>query len=113
MAGFVVVEAGEDVPGAIPVNAEILRFWSWNTGYWTFAFHFVTDVSIQAGVPSFEKARTVSGSMLLRSAVMAGEHSFINTTTKGLDNFVMNLQMDLEADGANAVPRLPAPESSH
>lgn len=87
-AGFTVVEPGAN--GAIPVTAEILRFWTWNTGSWTFQFHFATEIRIRGQVPPFETGETVNGNVMLRSAIGGSGKSYINTITKGLENFTEN-----------------------
>ncbi len=87
-AGFEVVETGG--ADAIPVTAEILRFWSWNTGTWAFNFHFETDVLIKAPITPFENGKSVSGKMRLKSTWAAGPSQFTNTIVKGLDDFTVN-----------------------
>jgi hypothetical protein len=47
---------------------------------------------IRADLPPFEEGETVSGMILLRSAVAGGDHSYVNTTTKGLRDFVENVR---------------------
>ena len=97
-AGFIVLEPSD--PGfatSIPVNAGILRFWSWMTGTWTFTFEFETVVLITADIPPFEPGEEVRGYAQLHSAVSASERSFRNTTNKGLDDFVAKVRARLEA----------------
>jgi len=97
-AGFIVLESND--PGfaaSTPVNAEILRFWSWMTGTWTFTFEFETVVMITADIPPFEQDEEVRGYARLHSVVSASERSFRNTTNKGLDDFVEKVSARLEA----------------
>lgn len=95
-SGFVVVEPGDTgFAGSTPVAAEIIRFWSWNTGSWTFTFHFESVVLITAAVAPFEQGRQVRGEVRLHSAVAASERSFRNTTTKGLNDFIENVRREL------------------
>mgnify|MGYP000898460809 FL=1 len=84
--GMEVVEPTE--AGAIPIRAEIIRFWTWNTGSWTFQFHFETDVRIQGQLPPFESGEVISGRMRLKSAMAGGPRAYTNTVTKGLGDFI-------------------------
>ncbi len=105
LAGFRVVEPGEEVPEAIPVSAEIRRLWTWNTGTWTFAFHFASEVAIRAAITPFETTSAVQGSALLHSAVAGSDHAYANTATKGLEDFVENLRRALRQADASTLPR--------
>jgi hypothetical protein len=104
-AEFVVLEPND--PGfatSIPVNAEILRFWSWMSGSWTFTFEFEAVVLITADIPPFEPGEEVRGYARLHSAVSASERSFRNTTNKGLDDFVAKVRARLEAGKGKVFP---------
>ncbi len=92
---------------SIPVNAAVLRFWSWNTGSWTFTFQFETVVLITADIPPFEPGEEVRGYVRLHSAMGASERSFRNTTNKGLDEFVANVSARLEAGKRETPDREP------
>jgi hypothetical protein len=103
-AGFIVLESNDPrFAASIPVSAEILRFWSWMTGTWTFTFQFETVVMITADIPPFEPGEEVRGYAKLRSAVSASERSFRNTTNKGLDDFVAKVRARLEV-GKGGLP---------
>jgi hypothetical protein len=92
LAGLRVLAPGDPGAGeAIPISAEILRFWSWNTGSWTFTFHFEADVIVRGALPPFDPERRVEGRTTLHSAVGAGSGSYVNTTTKGLADFADKL----------------------
>lgn len=96
LAGITVVEPGEHTDEAIPVDAEIITFWSWNTGKWTFKFHFLSEIAIQGEIPPFENGETVSGSIWKVSVISGGSRSYINTITEGLEDLVQNAQSRIE-----------------
>lgn len=97
LAGITVVKPGDRTDEAIPVSAEIIHFWSWNTGKWAFNFHFLSDVTIQGNIPPFETGETINGSIRLKSVIAGSSKSYINVVTKGLENFVQNLSSRIEA----------------
>ena len=96
-----------DAATAVPISAEIVRFWSWNTGSWTFTFHFEADVKVRGAFAPFDPERLVEGRTTLHSAVAAGPGSFLNTTTKGLENFTSQV-----ADAIAASPRSEGPSGA-
>ena len=88
LAGFRVLAADDpNAASATPISAEIERFWSWNSGSWTFTFHFEADVLVRGAVAPFDPERKVQGRATLHSAVAATPASFLNTATKGLEDF--------------------------
>jgi hypothetical protein len=91
-AGFRVLAPNDpEAATATPIRAEILRFWSWNTGSWTFTFHFEADIVLRGALAPFEPERKVEGRTTLHSAVGATPGAFSNTTTKGLEDFAAKL----------------------
>jgi hypothetical protein len=99
-AGIAVVHSPED--GAIPITAEIIHFWSWNTGSWTFKFHFLADVNIMGQLSPFEAGETVQGTVMLQSAVAGSARGYVNTNTKGIQNFVENVRERIrDAEGSD------------
>ena len=75
------------------VDAEIQRFWAWNYGSWTFTFE--AAVALKGDPGPFAEGHVVGGTIDLRSAVAARPQSFVNVTTKGLDDFIANLDATL------------------
>ena len=97
LAEFNVVEPGEQVEDAIPVSAEIVQFWYWNTGTWAFNFHFLCEVAIHANIPPFEAGETISGT-LKRKSVMGGRPTtYLGNINEGLEIFVQNLKARIES----------------
>jgi hypothetical protein len=102
-AGVRVLAPGDPgAEGAAHVDAEIVRFWVWNHGSWTFTLTFDAEVALQgARAPfPFPEGRVVTGAVDLRSAVAARPQSFVNTTTKGLDDFIADLEAALRSPDA-------------
>lgn len=95
-AGYRVVEAdAASQENAVPVEADIEQFWSWFTpGFWAVSLEFEAKVKIKGDVPSFKDGDTVRGYVELRSQA-AGTKAWLNTISKGINAFVMEVKRRL------------------
>jgi len=81
---------------AIPVDVNITRFWAYNTGSWSFKFHFNISVKMIGDLPVLQKQKIYASSIMLSSAVGAGSWSYENTINKGMDKFIRELAAQLK-----------------
>ena len=93
-AGYRVVESAS-APTDIPVDVDILQFWAYNTGSWTFKFTAVIEAQIRSDVPAIAPDSNISSTLSLQSAVAASPTSFRNTVTKALDKYTQDLSAEL------------------
>lgn len=84
---------------AIPIDVNITRFWSYNTGgIWMFHFHFDISVEITGNLSVLKEQQRYSSNIKLASAFGASPRSFNNTISKGMDKFIRDLATKLEKD---------------
>jgi uncharacterized lipoprotein YajG len=93
-AGYRVVESAS-APTDIPVDVDILQFWAYNTGSWTFKFTAVIETQIRSDVPAIAPDNKISNTLSLQSAVAASPTSFRNTVTKALEKYTQDLSAEL------------------
>lgn len=100
-AGYRIVgKNSPDAAQAARIRAEIERFWAWNAGrehpFFTFeaTVKLTGDVRLQTPDGS-EQTERVESSVSLETMFMARPQAFVNTTSKGLDQFIDNLQAGL------------------
>lgn len=100
-AGYRVV--GKDDPqssNALPVEADIDRFWSWMTpGFWAIALECKTRIRIKAPVAPFQSGEYVEG--YARDTFQAAtEENWQEILNKGIDDFIRNLRGRLQSANA-------------
>ena len=93
-AGYRVVES-LTAPTDIGVDVDVLEFWAYNTGSWTFKFTAVINTRIQADAPSIAPDNNVTSTLSLQSAVAASPGSFRNTVNKALEKYTEELSAEL------------------
>jgi uncharacterized lipoprotein YajG len=93
-AGYRVVEL-LTAPTDIGVDVDVLEFWAYNTGSWTFKFTAVINTRIQADAPSIAPDNNVTSTLSLQSAVAASPGSFRNTVNKALEKYTEELSAEL------------------
>jgi hypothetical protein len=96
-AGYKVVSADSaKSENAIAVDAQVLRFWTYQTGSWTFRFTFEIEVELTGEVANLESGRRIETSTFLRSAVAGRPQSFGNTIDLGMEKFMETLASELQ-----------------
>jgi uncharacterized lipoprotein YajG len=93
-AGYRVVESAS-APTDIPIDVDLLQFWAYNTGSWTFKFTAVIETHIRAEAPAIAPEKNITSSLSLQSAVAATPTSFRNTITKALEKYTQDLSAEL------------------
>jgi hypothetical protein len=96
-AGYRVVEqVSVSKDEAIPVEAEIEKFWAWFTpGFWSLSLEFEANVKITGDIPPFKTGEVVRGYILLHSQA-ATTQAWMNTINKGIENFVQAVKKRLQ-----------------
>jgi hypothetical protein len=95
-ADYEVVSADRAVSeNAIAIDGQIHRFWTYQTGSWTFRFTFEIEVELQGDVADLEEGRLIETSEFLRSAVAGRPASFGNTIDLGMEKFIEALASEL------------------
>ena len=82
-------------PTDIGIDVDILRFWAYNTGAWTFRFTAIIDTRVRADAPRVAPDNNVTSTLSLQSAVAATPGSFRNTLTKALEKYTEELSAEL------------------
>lgn len=92
-AGYRVVGKNDaQTNGAIPVEADIEKFWTWMTpGFWALTLECKTRVQVKAAIAPFQAGEYVEG-YARESAQIAPAGTWMETVNKGLDDFVRNLR---------------------
>ena len=83
-------------PTDIPVDVDIVQFWAYNTGSWTFKFTAVIETQLRADPPAVVPDNNVSSTLSLQSAVAASPTSFRNTVAKALEKYTQDLSEELK-----------------
>ena len=95
-AGYKVVSADSAASeNAVAVDGHIRRFWTYQTGSWTFRFTFEIEVELTGDVADLEEGRRIETSEFLRSAVAGSPKSFGNTINLGMEKFMKTLADEL------------------
>jgi len=94
-AGFSVSNAETN---AIPIDVNIIRFWSYNTGTWVFNFHFDISVDLVGDLAVLKAQKNFSSTITKASALGAGPRQYRNTISKGIDKFIRELAAQLTTD---------------
>ena len=95
-AGYKVV-SGDSArnENAAAIDGRILRFWTYQTGSWTFTFTFEIEVELSGVVPGLEGGRRIATSEYLKSAVAGRPQSFSNTIDVGMEKFMETLANEI------------------
>jgi hypothetical protein len=95
-AGYRVVSVDRaQSENAVAVDGRILRFWTYQTGSWTFRFTFEIEVELTGDVADLGGGRRIETSEFLRSAVAGRPKSFGNTIDLGMEKFMETLADEL------------------
>lgn len=98
LAGIRVLASNDPVaPEAIPIDAEVVRFWFWNTGSWVFTIHFEADVLVRGALRPFDLERIVEGRATLQDPFAVGSSQFTNVMAKGLENLTEQVARSISA----------------
>ncbi len=80
---------------AVAVDGRIHRFWTYQTGSWTFRFTFEIEVELTGDVSGLDGGRRIEASEFLKSAVAGRPQSFGNTIDVGMEKFIETLANEL------------------
>jgi hypothetical protein len=102
-SGYRVLREGEDgYDAAVPLQGEILQFWSWfSPGFWAAHLEFASRIRLSGPIEPLGDGEEFSGYVRLGTSAATGR-AWLNTINQGLDKLNEDMKTRL---GASAIRR--------